>query len=470
MKKPPRGKRSAGNQLESRVSKRAAELANANRKLQAELVVRGRNEAEILRLNRLYAVLSQVNLALVRVESRDEFLQHICQIAVRDGGFKLCWIGWHDTETHAVPAVAWAGEPQEYVRNLRLYADERPEGMGPTGIAIRENRHIVCNDFLNERRTLVWREAARAAGLRASGSFPFRFRDHVGGTLNLYAGELNFFGDAEIALLDEVVQNIAFGLDHLEEEEGRKRAEDELRNLNAELERRVQDRTSELAATNRDLEAFAYTVSHDLRSPLQHIVGFTEALTEDLGAMLQDDAKRYLNMLRSETRRMGQLIEAILRLSRASRSEVHGEAVDLGQLARDIEAELRQAEPERIVNFSVAPELVVQGDPTLLRVVLQNLLGNAWKFTRKRERGQIEVGKAVRDGKPEYFIRDNGAGFDMKHASKLFTPFTRLHSQTEYAGTGVGLATVHRIIQRHGGQIRAEAEPDKGAAFYFTLA
>ncbi len=449
--------------------KRTAEPAAANRKPQAELAAQGRNEVEILHLNRLYAVLSQVNLALVRVKSRDEFLQQICRIAVRDGGFKLCWIGWHDTETHAVPAVAWAGEPQEYVRNLRLYADERPEGMGPTGTAIRENRHVVCNDFLNERLTIVWREAARTAGLRASASFPFRFRDHVGGALNLYAGELNFFGDAEIALLDEVAQNIAFGLDHLEEE-GRERAEKELRDLNAELEHRVQDRTSELAATNRDLEAFAYTVSHDLRSPLQHIVGFTEALTEDLGAMLQDDAKRYLDMLRSETRRMGRLIEAILRLSRASRSEVCREAVDLGQLARDIETELHELEPERIVNFSVAPEMVVQGDPALLRAVLQNLLSNAWKFTRKRERGQIEVGKGGRDGKPEYFIRDNGAGFDMKHASKLFTPFTRLHSQTEYAGTGVGLATVHRIIQRHGGQIRAEAEPDKGATFYFTLA
>ena len=143
--------------------------------------------------------------------------------------------------------------------------------------------------------------------------------------------------------------------------------------------------------------------------------------------------------------------------------------MDLGQLARDIEAELRQAEPERVVSFSVAPEMVVQGDPALLRAVMQNLLSNAWKFTRKRDRGQIEVGKTTRNGKPEYFVRDNGAGFDMKQASKLFTPFTRLHSQTEYAGTGVGLATVHRIIQRHGGQIRVEAEPDKGATFSFTM-
>jgi signal transduction histidine kinase len=456
--------------MPQRESSENSQPAREARTMHDELEERVRERtAELRRFNRLYNVLSQVNTALIRVRSRNELFQEVCRIAVTAGEFKLAWIGWHDVKTHAVPAVACAGEPQEYVRNLRLYADERPEGQGPAGTAIRENRHVVCNDFLNDRITVVWREAARAAELRASASFPFRFRDHVGGALNLYAGELDFFGDKEVALLDEVAQNLAFGLGHLDEEEGRRRAEEDLRSLNAELERRVQDRTAALAATNRDLEAFAYTVSHDLRSPLQHIVGFTEALTEDFGAVLQDSAKRYLDMLRSETRRMGQLIEAILRLSRASRSEIRREAVDLSQLAREIEGELRLAEPERVVDCVIAPGMTAQGDAALLLAVMQNLLGNAWKFTRKLSRSRIEVGTVQRDGKTEYFVRDNGAGFDMKNASKLFAPFTRLHSESEFKGTGVGLATVQRIIRRHGGEIRAEAEPGKGATFFFAL-
>ncbi|MFH0953311.1 MAG: transporter substrate-binding protein [Verrucomicrobiota bacterium] len=461
--------RKAHDELEHRVKERTAELASANEKLQAEIAVRRRNEEEIRRLNRLYAVLSQVNEALVRTHSRDELLQQVCQIAVAFGGFRLAWIGWLDVETQAVPAVAWAGEPQEYVRNLHLYADDRPEGQGPMGTAIREGRHIVCNDFLNERRTLVSRESARAAGLRASGVFPFRVGDRMGGALILYAGELNFFGDAEVALLDEVAEDIAFGLSHMEDEERRKRAEEDLRNLNVELERRVQQRTAELAATNKELESFAYSVSHDLRSPLQHIVGFSQALQEDCGDVLQEKARRYLDMLHSETQRMSHLIDAILRLSRATRGEMRRERVDLSQLAQEVETELRKAEPDRAVDCSVAPGMVAQGDPALLRAALQNLLGNAWKFTRKCDRARVEVGMVEQDGKLVYFVRDNGAGFDMKQASKLFAPFQRLHSEEDYPGTGVGLATVQRIVHRHGGRIRAEAEPGKGATFYFTL-
>jgi protein-histidine pros-kinase len=238
----------------------------------------------------------------------------------------------------------------------------------------------------------------------------------------------------------------------------RKQAENAVRKLNAELE-----------VANQELESFSYSVSHDLRAPLRGIDGFSRTLADEYADKLDDRGQHYLRRIRAATQRMGQLIDDLLELARLTRSEMKREVVDVSALARSLLDELRQGQPERQLECVIAPGLTVSADPTLLRVLLLNLLGNAWKFTSRQSRPVIEVGAAPQHGPSALFVRDNGAGFDMAYADKLFSPFQRLHRQQEFEGTGIGLATVQRIIHRHGGRVWAESQPDHGATFYFTL-
>jgi signal transduction histidine kinase len=249
----------------------------------------------------------------------------------------------------------------------------------------------------------------------------------------------------------------------------RKRAEAELATANAELERRVAERTAELLAANQELASFAHTVSHDLRGPLHAIDGWSQVVLEDCGSQLGEEGRTHLQTVRSETHRMAQLIDDLLELSRATHAPMKRTTVDLTAMAHELEAKLRAGEPERKVDFVVAPGMVADCDAGLLRAAMANLLGNAWKFTSKRPRARIEVGFGEEDGRTVYHVRDNGVGFDMRFAGKLFAPFQRLHGLAEFAGTGIGLATVQRIIHRHGGKLWATAEVDRGATFYFTL-
>jgi len=238
----------------------------------------------------------------------------------------------------------------------------------------------------------------------------------------------------------------------------RKRAEQQTRLQNALLE-----------ASNKELEAFSYAVSHDLRAPLRSIDGFSQALLEDCAPRLDDLGKDHLQRVRAATQRMAALIDDLLDLARITRAPMRRETVDLTAMAAAIAADLRRAQPGRFVNLSIAPGLKDSGDPNLLRCVLENLLGNSWKFTSKRERASIEFGKIPINGSFAYFVRDNGAGFDPTYAGRLFGPFQRLHASADFPGTGVGLAAVQRAIRRHGGRIWAESAVDKGATFYFTL-
>jgi signal transduction histidine kinase len=250
----------------------------------------------------------------------------------------------------------------------------------------------------------------------------------------------------------------------------RGRAEQEVLRLNAELERRVVERTAQLEYTNRELESFCYAVSHDLRGPLRAIDGFSQALLQDCLPQLPADGQRFLQRIRASTQRMGQLIEDLLTLSKVSRGELRKLEIDLSDLARHTVAELVQREPARNVEVTVWDNMQAQADPRLLRAALENLIANAWKFTAKAEHPRIEIG-CLRDGeRSTYFVRDNGVGFDMDYADKLFGAFQRLHSEKEFPGTGIGLATVQRIVHRHGGRIWANAAEGKGATFFFTLA
>jgi PAS domain S-box-containing protein len=226
---------------------------------------------------------------------------------------------------------------------------------------------------------------------------------------------------------------------------------------------------TELEAANKELEAFSYSVSHDLRAPLRGIDGFSQALLEDYAGQLDSQGRSYLERVRAGVQRMGILIDDLLNLGRVTRAEIHREPIDLTAMAQRIAADLRRGQPERKVEIVLGKGLCAEGDARLLRVVLENLLGNAWKFTSKRKHARIELGRMQSNGASAFFIRDNGAGFDPAYADRLFGAFQRLHAMAEFPGTGVGLATVQRVIHRHGGRVWAESAVDQGATFYFTL-
>jgi len=235
------------------------------------------------------------------------------------------------------------------------------------------------------------------------------------------------------------------------------------------MSKQIAHQAEQLAATNQELQNFTYTVSHDLRAPLRAIESFSKILFDDYRDKVDDKGKHYFDRIVGNCGRMTQLIEDLLRLSRLSRQEMNPEAVDLSALALSIKEELITAEPRRKVEFSITPDLTAHCDARLLREVLENLCGNAWKFTRKKSPAKIEFGSMIKDGQPAFYVKDNGAGFDMKQYDKLFGVFQRLHSQSDFEGTGIGLASVRRIIHRHNGRIWAEGKVGEGAAFYFTI-
>jgi PAS domain S-box-containing protein len=270
----------------------------------------------------------------------------------------------------------------------------------------------------------------------------------------------NRYNEADLRLFQSLADHCASALERIA-------AEEELLHLNSELENRVRQRTAQLEAINKELEAFSYSVSHDLRAPLRSIRGFSDVLLERYAAKLDSRGQEFLRRACESSHQMDRLIEDLLKLSRVGRSELQHQDVNLSALAESVVVELRQSEPKRKARFVIAPGLQAQGDERLLRIVLENLLRNAWKFTSKLSESLIEVGFV--SPQEAFFVRDNGAGFDMAYASKLFGVFQRLHSTTDFPGTGVGLATVQRIINRHGGRVWVEAAVDKGATFYFTL-
>ncbi len=337
---------------------------------------------------------------------------------------------------------------------------------GACGTAAYTRHTVVAEDISQDPLWTAFPEVLKIAldcGLRACWSTPILSADEeLLGTFAMYYRECRIPVPRDFDLIKQVTDLASVAIEHDRAVTGLQRAHDE-------LEKCVEQRTAELAIANRGLEAFVAAVSHDLRSPLIRINSLTEILVLKHARELTEESRDYLNRIVTECRHMGNLVEALLKLSRATHNALQIEKLDLSQIASEIADELQQQQPDRRVEFVIARGLFADADPVLFRAALRNLLENAWKFTSRKEHSRIEFG-VVSGERRTWFVRDNGAGFESRRAAEVFTAFHRLHSHKDFPGSGIGLATVHQIISRHGGQIWAEAAPEQGATFYFTLA
>jgi signal transduction histidine kinase len=287
---------------------------------------------------------------------------------------------------------------------------------------------------------------------------PIRANHEIVGLLQLNDRKKNCFTIEMIQFLERLTESIGVALI-------RKQAEEKINSLNVSLAQRA----TELEAVNKELESFSYSVSHDLRAPLRSMAGFSTALLEDYSQKLDDEGKQYLKHIQDSSELMARLIDDLIKLSRVTRNDINYDKVNFSDMAQQVVEELAKVDPTRKVKVIITQDVIAYGDRNLLRIVLDNLIGNAWKFSSKTAEPRIEIGSMELKGKLTYFVRDNGIGFDMTYADKLFKPFQRLHVASEFPGTGIGLATVQRIIRRHGGEVWVESKVGEGATFFFTL-
>jgi signal transduction histidine kinase len=366
-------------------------------------------------------------------------------------GMDVASLYWWNAERDALELVAESGGPES------VPVPSLARGQGASGRALETGAPVVIPDYASYDRPAVPGVTGSAVAV------PLVLRDAPVGTLYVRSAAVRDIPDELVRMLALFGAQVAPILEvsrlqaELRKEQERSAMALELRRLNIELE-----------TANRELESFSYSVAHDLRAPLRSMDGFSAALLRDYEGKLDAAGQKYLRYVRESAQDMGRLIDDLLKLSRVTRAELRRERVDLSGAARAIAERLRQGS-DRHVEIVISDGLVAEGDARLLSIALDDLIGNAWKFTRRREVARIEVGLRNGEGPPTFFVRDNGAGFDMAYAGKLFGVFQRLHPMDEFEGTGIGLATVQRIVRRHGGQVWAEGDVGRGATFYFTL-
>lgn len=429
----------------------------------ADITERKGTDERITRLTRMYAAISLTVETAIMAKTPEELLGEICRVAVADGGVTKAWAGMIDEETQTVRPLVHCGMVQSFLDKTRIPMDPRlPEGQGPSAKAMRSGEPVIIEDLQSNPITRPWWEFSRLEGLHALASFPLRRGGRVSGVIVFLGGIPDLFTEEMVAMLKRMASDVSFALDRME-------AIQQSRQLQDTLEDRVQQRTMELDAALRELETFSYSVSHDLRAPLRAINGFTSLVMEECASQLGEAGLSHMERVRSNAYRMGLLMDSLLDLARVSRTGMRRTHFDMARLASTAAEQLRREAPSRQAVFAIPPSIYVEADEPLMQIVIENLLSNAWKYTAKRDVASITFGVLDQVGVPVYFVRDNGAGFDMKSAGKIFQAFHRLHSEAEFKGSGIGLATVQRIVQRHGGQIWAESSPGAGATFYFTL-
>jgi PAS domain S-box-containing protein len=429
-----------------------------------DVTERRANVVRLSRLSRLYQMLSAVAEVIPEERDPDKLYARVCAGVVDLGGFRDAWIG-AKRRNGLVRVIAAAAAPEAGGPETSGMAD-RVSGIG---VALAEGRSQASRDIGGDPKLTAVAEEAASLGVRSVAAVPIFIDGRHDTALVVCSAEPDRFDGEELDLLERLAADVGFAVEAAGREAARRKAENQLEALNRSLERRVAERTDALEAANAELEAFSYSVSHDLRAPLRALDGFSLALLEDYGDRLDGDAEDYLTRIRGASQRMARLIDDLLMLSRVTRREMTREQVDLSALAREIVAELAAADAHRQVHATVAGNMVATGDPDLLGIALRNLLGNAWKFTARTEAAEVEVGVEEKAGEKTYYVRDNGAGFDQQYADKLFVPFQRLHGEREFPGTGIGLATVQRIVRRHGGRVWVEGATGRGATVRFTL-
>ncbi|MBK7791237.1 MAG: PAS domain S-box protein [Betaproteobacteria bacterium] len=421
------------------------------------------------RLANLYAALSNANEAIVRASTAQDLYQRSCEIVARYARFRVTWIAMLEDDRKWMTVVASHGGAVAVGDRIAVRPEDGADLVdSPAIAAVHEGRYCVRNDGWDEDDATAAPDAGAAAP-QSTAAFPLFRHGGVAGVFVVSVGLADYFDAQMTQLLVALAANLSFALDSYTVEAERNAAEVELRQLNVTLEEKVRERTAALEVANSELEAFSYSVSHDLRAPLRSIAGFTDLLQERAQQQLDAEARDYLQRVRRAAARMSGLIDDLLDLSRVARHDLNRRRVDVTRLAEATIADLREAEPDRVVETSVAPNMVADADAGLVQILLANLVGNAWKFSRGSAEARIDVGCEQSEGRTVFHVRDNGVGFPPDQAERIFAPFARLHTEREFKGTGIGLAIVLRIVRRHGGRVWADGSEGRGATFRFTL-